>query len=68
MATWHATLTWIPVSERYPDGGAAVLVRMTDGRAVGATWTTASGWYHSPFDKWGEPVEWAALPELHRSP
>jgi hypothetical protein len=67
VVAWHATLTWRPLADRYPERCAAVLVRMADGRVLGAHWD-GRGWIHSPFETWGEAVEWAALPGLHRTP
>ena len=68
VAKWHSTLTWTPFSERHPQPCEAVIVKMVDGRVVGAHWMDRGTWYHSPFEKRGEPVSWAKLPELHRSP
>jgi hypothetical protein len=67
VSAWHASLIWTPLSERYPEPCAAVLVRMADGRIAGAHWD-GGGWIRSPFELWGEAVAWAALPELHRTP
>lgn len=68
VATWHATLTWISLSERFPDSRATVLVRMADGRVAGAEWyADERTWTHSAFSYWNEPVAWAALEKLHSS-
>lgn len=69
VAAFHATLTWIPLTTRYPDSGDTVLVRMADGVVHGGHWDLAlARWRHSPFDKWGDAVEWAALAPLGPGP
>ena len=67
VPAWHETLTWTPLTERHPDPCVAVLVRMADGKVVGAHWD-GRDWRHSPFDPWGEALAWAKLPALHRTP
>ena len=60
--------TWIALESRFPEPGEHVLVKMDDGIIEIGYWDSArAGWSHSPFERWGLPVAWAALPSQYRS-
>jgi hypothetical protein len=60
---FYASMTWIDLADRYPDPDDHVLVKMDDGSIDAGHWDSArAGWSHSPFERWGVPVAWAAIP------
>jgi hypothetical protein len=62
IASYRASLQWIPLCERFPDSGEHVLVRLAEGRIEGGEWRAELGrWTHAPSVTWGQPVEWAAF-------
>jgi hypothetical protein len=67
---YFASLTWVPLSIKYPKSGERVLVRMWNGRVEFGIWEAAAGiWnYGRLLSTWQTPASWAALPALHRSP
>ena len=68
VAAFHAPMNWIALANRYPEPGEHVLVKMDDGIVEIGYWDTArAGWSHSPFERWGVPVSWAALPPSNRA-
>ena len=63
VAAFHAPMNWIPLAKRFPEPGEHVLVKMDDGTVEIGHWDSArAGWSHSPFERWGVPEFWAALP------
>ena len=67
-AALRAPMTWIALSNRFPEPGEHVLVKMDDGVVEIGYWDSArAGWSHSPFERWGVPVSWAALPPPHKA-
>ena len=64
----QSNVKWIDLSNRFPEPGDHVMVKMDDGIVEIGYWDSArAGWSHSPFERWGQPVAWAALPRTHSS-
>jgi len=67
-AEFNTPMNWVALEKRYPEAGEHVLVKMDDGAVEIGYWDAArAGWSHSPFERWGMPVSWAALPSQYRS-
>lgn len=64
----QANVKWIDLANRFPEPGEHVMVKMDDGIVEIGYWDSArAGWSHSPFERWGMPLAWAALPRSHSS-
>jgi hypothetical protein len=63
VAQYHATFRWHSLKELWPLNRA--LVRMADGRVVGASPRADGTWDHSPHEQWGEPVAFALQQPWH---
>jgi hypothetical protein len=64
----QASVKWIDLANRFPEPGDHVMVKMDDGIVEIGYWDSArAGWSHSPFERWGLPVAWAALPRSQSS-
>ena len=59
---YHASLTWTPLSDRFPPAGEHVLVKMHDGHVEGGRWDEAGKkWYDGAFTSWKVPTSWASV-------
>jgi len=68
VAEFAAQVNWIPLEKQYPEADEHVLVKMDDGAVEIGYWdATRAGWSHSPFERWGMPVAWAALPPQYKA-
>jgi hypothetical protein len=64
----QSNVKWIDLANRFPEPGEHVMVKMDDGLVEIGYWDSArAGWSHSPFERWGMPSAWAALPRSHSS-
>lgn len=66
-AEFARPMNWIPLEKQYPQADEHVMVKMDDGAVEIGYWDAArAGWTHSPFERWGVPVAWAALPPQYK--
>ncbi|MEO6875422.1 MAG: hypothetical protein ABI222_11445 [Opitutaceae bacterium] len=65
-AAFNAPINWIALEKRFPAPNEYVLVKMDDETVEIGHWDSArASWSHSPFERWGMPMAWAALPPQH---
>ena len=65
IQAYHASLTWTPLSLRFPAAGEHVLVKMHDGHVEGGRWDAEkSKWYDGAFTSWKIPTFWASVAKV----